>query len=107
MREPCALYRLWDKSGGLLYVGCSTQPLSRMKSHEGIKPWATAVSAATLEWFPDKTAALVAEKEAIASELPEWNVHHRPNPKHSGGRLRRGFSHADPATWAYPMGAAK
>lgn len=98
---PCALYRCWAVDGHLLYVGCSSSPLIRMKQHESFRSWATAIASVTLEWFPDKRSALTAEKAAIAVELPEWNIHGRPNPKRSAGRFNGRFHHDDRATWVH------
>jgi len=98
-QEPHALYRVYDDKEHLLYIGCSNSPLSRMKSHEKRKAWATRIAFVRLEWFGDKASAMNAEVVAIATELPEWNVHHRENPKHSRGRLNWDFDHSDPSTW--------
>lgn len=98
-KPPAAIYRLWDRDNQLLYIGCSPNPLSRIHAHTRIKAWATAIASATLEWFDSHEQAKRAEALAIAAELPEWNVHHRPNPKHSIGILCREFSRDNPETW--------
>lgn len=97
---PHALYRLRDKDGHLLYVGCSLSPLARLSAHELHRVWATAIDNATFEWFPDRQTALAAETAAIKAERPEWNVHHKTNPKHAIGRFHDGYRRDDPTTWA-------
>lgn len=99
MTKPCALYRCFSEDHRLLYVGCSPSPLTRLKSHEKLQPWATDIRSVTVEWFPDRNAAMEAEKMAISAELPEWNVHHRPNPQHSIGTRDPDFRRNDPSTW--------
>lgn len=97
--SPFALYRIYSHDGRLLYVGCSMSFPARIKSHEKLKPWATEMATVKIEWFSNRNDAITAERNAIAAELPEWNVHHRDNPKHGKGRLCRDFRHDDPSTW--------
>lgn len=99
MTGPCALYRCFSADSRLLYVGCSPSPLMRLKQHEKLQPWATEIKSVTVEWFPDRNVAMEAEKLAISAELPEWNVHHRPNPKHAIGVFDSDFRRNDPSTW--------
>ena len=74
-------------------------PLVRTEAHALGQPWALAIASLTLEWHPNKTAARDAESSAIAAEQPEWNVHHRPEPKRAIGRLNASFNAQDPSTW--------
>lgn len=100
MVKPHALYRIWSGDNRLLYVGCSCHPLGRIMAHSRITAWATDIHSVSLEWFDDKASARAAEQTAIEAELPEWNVHGRPNPKHARGRLCREYRRDDRSTWA-------
>lgn len=70
-----ALYRLYDESDRLLYVGVTNNMLGRMSAHAK-KPWFPEVRLATFEHFSDRGEALAAEKEAIVAELPAYNITH-------------------------------
>ena len=75
-----ALYRHFDKAGALLYVGISSNALSRAGQHFSEKMWAIEVVRFTVEHFPDREAALAAEKHAIITERPKYNITHQRNP---------------------------
>lgn len=79
---PCAVYRMFAADGHLLYIGASTNLLVRVKDHERLKPWFKTVAAVTLVWFPTGDEARAAEKLAIATEQPEWNIYDHPAPPH-------------------------
>jgi hypothetical protein len=70
------LYRFFDASGVLLYVGITYNPPSRFRSHEGDKEWWGQVRTIELEQFISRKAVLHAEREAISTELPLFNVMH-------------------------------
>lgn len=76
--QPHALYRFFDSEGQLLYVGLTMNPGARWKVHSREKSWWTDVRTVTLEWFPDREAVEVAERAAIATEGPLYNVSHQP-----------------------------
>ncbi len=98
--EPHALYRLWSKSGELLYAGCSFTPFSRMKDHETQKLWYGDVASATIEWHPNRAAAMDAEKSAILGEKPTWNIHYQTGVRvHTWGKLHRAVNRSNPDTW--------
>lgn len=76
-----ALYRHFDASGALLYVGISVQPLIRLAAHVWSSMWAADVATVKIEWFETRTAAEHAEWAAIKNEAPRCNVkrsQHRP-----------------------------
>lgn len=98
-QAPHCLYRLFQANGDLLYIGCSHAPMARIGAHYKVPVWGRLIAAATFEWFPDREACRRAEDAAIVAELPEWNVHGHPNPKHAIGRLDRRFDPKDPSTW--------
>jgi hypothetical protein len=74
--EPTAIYRLFDRSGSLLYVGVSVEPRTRIKTHIRDMPWGREVdgSRTRIEWAPDRPTALAVEASAIAEEAPAYNV---------------------------------
>lgn len=70
--RPCALYRCFDTSGGLLYVGQSLIPGERILS-EHCKRHLGALATITVQWFGSVEKALEAERAAIAGENPTHN----------------------------------
>lgn len=72
----CALYRHFDASGALLYVGASLAPITRQIGHRTASHWSSRISRIDLEWFDDADRAFAAEKSAIQSECPEFNCKH-------------------------------
>jgi hypothetical protein len=75
--RPHTLYRFYGASDELLYVGISVHAPSRFSQHMGDKPWWLEVSRITLEHWPDRASVLEAERLAIKSEHPRYNVVHR------------------------------
>ena len=70
------LYRYFDEDGELLYIGITNDPGRRWSQHIATKPWARQISTIRLEAHPDRVAVLAAEREAIQSEHPRYNVVH-------------------------------
>jgi predicted GIY-YIG superfamily endonuclease len=69
------VYRLYDATGDLLYVGWSKNPHMRLRQHKQDNPhWAFDVTRGRISVFPDRDSALAAEKEAIRTEHPFWNI---------------------------------
>lgn len=68
------LYRHFNKEGELLYVGISSSALRRLAEHEEASHWFTQISSVTIEHYPDRKAAMEAEKAAIRAENPRHNV---------------------------------
>lgn len=76
--DMTALYRMYDATGRLLYVGQTGNIMRRLSDHEQ-KRWFAMVAEIRLTWFPTEADALVAERRAIQSELPRVNkMHNRP-----------------------------
>lgn len=73
---PVALYRLFDESGTLLYVGITGSPAARMNAHRHDKPWWSEVdpSRTTWAWHDNRDQAAKAEVETIRGERPRYNV---------------------------------
>jgi predicted GIY-YIG superfamily endonuclease len=68
-----ALYRMFDPAGRLLYVGVTGDLARRLGSHVE-KRWFPLVTTISLEWFPTRAAAALAEHRAIQAERPRLNV---------------------------------
>lgn len=78
------LYRFYDASDVLLYVGITQQWEIRMASHRRGAPWWDLAERLTFAVYPDRQAAQDAERAAIKGESPVYNIH-RP-----GWRAPRG-----------------
>ena len=75
--DRTALYRYFDAEGRLLYVGVSLSAIQRQMAHEASSPWYRSHASMTTEWFASRAKALQAERTAIISEEPAYNVVHR------------------------------
>lgn len=81
MSTTHALYRFYDTTDQLLYVGITADPGSRWRSHAHEKPWWQHVAKITVETHPDRTTVLEAERAAIVTEKPLHNIVH--NRRHT------------------------
>ncbi len=72
------VYRTYNASGRLLYVGCSRDPEVRLKQH-WCSLWFPECADVTLERHWSRQAALDAELDAIKTEWPLWNVQGSPD----------------------------
>lgn len=70
------LYRMYDNSGALLYIGISKSAFSRFERHSAEKPWINNVTSWNREPYPTREAALEAERAAIKTEHPLHNIIH-------------------------------
>lgn len=80
MTEQQALYRLYDSTGTLLYVGVSLNVAQRMSQHRAVKPWWTDVARIELEHYDTRGRVLAAELAAIRAEAPLYNVQYAERP---------------------------
>lgn len=80
VEDPTGLYRLWDSSGELLYVGISNAPGIRWAQHAVDKPWWPQVAEKTVHWFVTRSEAMREESRAIKSEQPAYNKAHASSP---------------------------
>jgi hypothetical protein len=74
------LYRHFDKSGALLYVGISLNALNRLGQHKDHAHWFCQIARVEIENYPTRETAREAEKKAISSENPLHNLY-RPTVK--------------------------
>lgn len=67
------LYRHFDATDKLLYVGITKNPSRRLSEHAANSHWWNQIAKITIERFQSKAHAQVAEKKAIRAEKPEFN----------------------------------
>jgi len=67
------LYRHYDRSGVLLYVGIAIKAASRTNEHRRRSHWFYQIETIRLEHFETSADALAAEKVAIDNEKPLHN----------------------------------
>jgi hypothetical protein len=71
------LYRFYDKSQRLLYVGISLSAAQRASDHKATKPWWPEVATMTVERISDdRDEARKIERAAIEGERPKYNIVH-------------------------------
>ncbi|MFF2244277.1 GIY-YIG nuclease family protein [Arthrobacter sp. NPDC058130] len=89
--RPTTVYRLYDKSESLLYVGMTVDPESRFRQHRNWHvDWWPEVDSVLFEDHPNRAEAAFAEKVAMILERPRKNVvgnHARAQSYASGGWL--------------------
>jgi predicted GIY-YIG superfamily endonuclease len=74
---PVALYRLYDSTGALLYVGITTDPKARFTQHSIYKGWWPTVARTTVAWLEvTRQEALAIEAATIRDEEPIHNGKH-------------------------------
>lgn len=71
---PTELYRLYDADDQLLYIGITCNKAARWDRHRSRSPWWKLVARKDLTSYPDRSAALTAEREAILAENPIHNI---------------------------------
>lgn len=74
MSSRTSLYRHFDASGGLLYVGISLNPVARLIQHSSGAHWFSDIVNISIEYFDTRGEAEVAERIAINSEKPKHNI---------------------------------
>lgn len=94
--RPHVLYRMYDRGDRLLYVGITADMSDRIQGHREGKGWWGEVVTIRLEHYPNRLAALRAEKQAISSENPVHNI----SPGHEGGRTPHRTFRVDDEPWA-------
>lgn len=79
MTDSNVLYRFFDQHGVLLYIGITMDPPARFRGHRS-KEWWTLVRHVFMETYSNRTALMKAERKAIQSEHPQYNVVHNVKP---------------------------
>ena len=80
--ERTALYRLYDVDDRLLYVGISENPERRWQTHSytARNTWWPRVARNDVTWHATRDEAAEAERKAIATEGPLFNIAGVPSP---------------------------
>lgn len=71
------LYRHFDATGRLIYVGIAFDEHQRRKDHGRLADWFELSESVTHEFYDGRESAEEAERRAIADELPIFNVAQR------------------------------
>ena len=71
---PRYVYRVYDQSGRLIYVGETANLFQRLESHRMTTWWASQVAKVKASVYPTRELALEAERAAIRDEDPRWNI---------------------------------
>jgi predicted GIY-YIG superfamily endonuclease len=98
--EPTAVYRFYDRCGGLLYIGISHNLAMRFANHAGEKTWWPEVARKTVVMYGSRTEAEEAESAAILAESPRHNIAGR-----KAKAARRAHKPAQPVLARYPAGS--
>ena len=69
-----ALYRCFDKDGTLIYVGMSINIRRRLSQHINKSGWFFDVSEIKISRYIDEEQCRAAEKHAIRTESPKYNI---------------------------------
>jgi excinuclease UvrABC nuclease subunit len=72
--EHTILYRYFDSSGNLLYVGITKSQINRFSQHNAKSLWIPLIHSATFEHFQFRQDAIDAESRAIENENPKYNI---------------------------------
>lgn len=73
------LYRMFDKSNVLLYVGITNNPKGRFTAHSKSQPWWSEVSTISVHTLGSRSELEAAERAAIRAEHPRYNIALRPS----------------------------
>lgn len=76
--DPCAVYRIYDASGELVYIGMGHEPDARVSAHRADKPWREHIATYEVTWHPNRADAFAAEAKLVKAERPRYNVVHTP-----------------------------
>jgi predicted GIY-YIG superfamily endonuclease len=71
------LYRHFDKDDTLLYIGVSLNPFKRLNDHKKQSSWFAKISNVTVDKYPNREEVLKAERHAIITEKPLYNIRHK------------------------------
>lgn len=73
-QRATAVYRFYDETDRLLYVGIAVDLRARWARHRQQASWWTLSRRSDIQWFPDRVSAEEAETRAIRSESPLHNA---------------------------------
>lgn len=81
------LYRLYDANDQLLYVGISKSAIHRLHQHLETQPWGDEIAYQKIERFEDRKTVAAAERQAIKTEHPKYNIVHNVNAPAVGSSI--------------------
>lgn len=99
-RTPHDVYRIYDASGALLYVGASINAFARVPQHKAEhQPWWHDAHHFSVVRYADKPTARYFEALAIRDEFPAWN---RQRETHALARIAQITPDPiEPTEWFY------
>lgn len=68
-----AIYRIYDRSDRLLYLGIAVDPSKRIQKHNSTAAWWHLAELQSVEWFDTRAEAERQEMRAVRSEGPLYN----------------------------------
>jgi hypothetical protein len=83
MSKDLSLYRHFDESGNLLYVGISLSFINRTSQHKYSSDWYKLIRQITIEKYDDEDELYTAETDAILKEKPKYNKRKTNNMNNS------------------------
>lgn len=83
------LYRHFDATGRLLYIGITNSPLTRLSQHLRTSHWSDDIARMDIECYSSQALAKEAEKAAIELEAPPFNINHQL-PNRTSNRAKNG-----------------
>lgn len=79
--SAASVYRYYDSTGVLIYVGITKRGLARNLEHASRKEWWPFVATQEVEHFRTVDEARCRERELIHQNRPPFNVQHNPSGK--------------------------
>lgn len=68
------VYRVYDESGRLIYVGETGNLVQRLEHHHLNTWWSPQIARIRASVYQNRESALAAERAAIRNEDPRWNI---------------------------------
>src|SRR3990167_2748522 len=102
---PTSVYRYFDESGILIYVGITSQRVTRNRQHNADKVWWQWVASQKIDHFLDTASAHAREVELIKRYRPPFNKQH--NPDHSPMSAAYIAARSGDLFWASKLAGAK
>ena len=87
------VYRHYGIDGQLLYVGTTITAFGRLRRHIDTSRWKAEIAQVEITHYATKEEARDAEKHAIQSEHPLFNVRHNQPPKVKTKKAKLPFVH--------------
>ena len=87
---PGQLYRHYDSEGSLLWVGQSLNAIKRLQQHIG-SHWFREIVRVEITHFASREEARGAERQALATENPKYNIELEPIPPEVTARRMAGI----------------